>query len=241
VAGCASADPTRYVLNGVLFSPADGGRLVATDGKRLACAPARVPGREFILPTAAARVLAHPDFLSRDAAVMQADDADAPDGRYVQFRSGPHTLIAITIEGNYPDYRHAIPGNPAETVTIPDTHKSSAISWLRSLRGKAGSVRLSWETPGHMTLTQQLANDTAATIRVPAGITGNPPVIAFHPGYLADALEIGNDICLTDPLSPAIIRHPSGNFCVLMCVRLAITEHAWDSPPEQAEAEQEAA
>jgi hypothetical protein len=84
---------------------------------RLACAPARVTGQEFILRTAATHVLAQPDFLSRDAAVMQPDN---PDGAHVQFRSGPHTLIAKTIEGSYPDYRCAIPGNPAETVTVAD-------------------------------------------------------------------------------------------------------------------------
>jgi DNA polymerase III sliding clamp (beta) subunit (PCNA family) len=138
VAGCASKDETRYVLNGVLFSPADGGRLIATDGKRLACAPARVTGQEFILRTAATHVLAHPDFLSRDAAVMQPDN---PDGAHVQFRSGPHTLIAKMIEGSFPDYRCAIPGNPTETVTVPDTHKHSAIAWLRSLRGRTMSVK----------------------------------------------------------------------------------------------------
>ncbi len=32
VAGCASTDETRYVLNGVLFNPEDGGVLIATDG-----------------------------------------------------------------------------------------------------------------------------------------------------------------------------------------------------------------
>jgi hypothetical protein len=50
VAGCASTDATRYVINGVLFSPDNGGTLIATNGRQLAGAPARVTGREFILP-----------------------------------------------------------------------------------------------------------------------------------------------------------------------------------------------
>jgi len=50
VADCASNVATRYVLNGVLFTPEDGGRLVATDGRRLASAPAEVPPIPFILP-----------------------------------------------------------------------------------------------------------------------------------------------------------------------------------------------
>ena len=43
VAGCASQDSTRQTLNGVYFTPEDGGRLVATDGRLLACCPAVVP------------------------------------------------------------------------------------------------------------------------------------------------------------------------------------------------------
>ncbi len=52
VAECVSTDATRYILNGVYFTPEDGGRLIATDGRRLAGTPARVPSREFVLPTA---------------------------------------------------------------------------------------------------------------------------------------------------------------------------------------------
>ncbi|MEY3897055.1 MAG: polymerase beta subunit, central domain [Verrucomicrobiota bacterium] len=43
VAVCASTDATRHILNAVHFNPNDGGMLIATDEKRLAGAPARVP------------------------------------------------------------------------------------------------------------------------------------------------------------------------------------------------------
>ena len=82
----------------MLFSPDKGGILIASDGRRLAGAPARVPGREFVLPNAAVQVLGHPDFNARDAAILQPEAGESP---HVQFRSGPHTLIARTIEGNY--------------------------------------------------------------------------------------------------------------------------------------------
>lgn len=74
VAGCASTDATRYILNGVLFSPDDGGLLVATDDRRLAGASVRFSGREFILPSAAAHALLHPDFAARDATIRQSED-----------------------------------------------------------------------------------------------------------------------------------------------------------------------
>jgi hypothetical protein len=37
------------MLNGLHFTAEDGGLLIATDGKRLVGAPARVPGRSFTL------------------------------------------------------------------------------------------------------------------------------------------------------------------------------------------------
>ena len=221
VAGCASTDATRYVLNGVLFSPDDGGTLIATNGRQLAGAPARVTGREFILPNAAVRVLGFPDFTGRDAAIQQPEEGK---GTHVQFRSGPHTLIARTIEGQYPNYRQVIPREFLADATIPETHRPALISWLRSLAGKDGHknyVRLTWEKPGHLTLTLRDSDETDSHIHVPVTISGEgrPPVIAFAPGYLADALAIGPTLRLIDGLSPGMASDPSGTFCVIMPCR----------------------
>jgi hypothetical protein len=57
---------------------------------------------------------------------------------------------------------------------------------------------------------------------VPVEIHGNPPVIAFNARFLADALEIGSTLCLSDELSPGICRHPTGRFCVIMPMRVTI-------------------
>ncbi len=213
VAGCASTDATRYVLNGVWFSTDDGGILIATDGRRLAGAPARFGGREFVLPNPAVHVLAHPDFLAREAAIQQPDD---PEKFHIQFRSGPHTLIAKMIEGNYPGYRHVIPGYLPESVTIPETHRPAVVSWLRTLRGRLNSVRLTWEKPGHLTLTHRDCDTVGATLQVPVTIEGTPPAMSFDPHYLADALVIGSTLHLVDGLNPGKTTDPSGNFCVLM-------------------------
>ena len=217
VAGCASTDATRSVLNGVLFSPDDGGILIATDGRRLAGAPARFAGREFILPCAAVHVLGLPDFAGRDASIQQPEEGKEP---HIQFRSGPHTLIARAIEGQYPNYRQVIPSEFVADATVPDTRRPALISWLRSLDGKGNSVRLTWDKPGHLTLTLRDSDTTAARIDVPVTTTGQPPVIAFGPAYLADALAIGSTLRLIDGLSPGMAVDPSsGNFCVLMPCR----------------------
>jgi hypothetical protein len=92
------------------------------------------------------------------------------------------------------------------------------------LDGKGGHgnyVRLTWEKPGHLTLTLRDSEETGTQIHVPVTISGEdrPPVIAFAPGYLGDALEIGSTIRLIDGLSPGMTSDPSGSFCVLMPCR----------------------
>jgi len=112
-------------------------------------------------------------------------------------------------------------------ATIPETHRSALISWLRSLDGKGGKgshqnyVRLTWENPGHLTLTLRDSDETGTHIHVPVSISGEsrPPVIAFAPGYLADALAIGSTLRLIDGISPGMTSDPSGTFCVIMPCR----------------------
>jgi DNA polymerase III beta subunit, C-terminal domain len=108
-----------------------------------------------------------------------------------------------------------------QSITIPETHKAALIAWLRSLKGKSNSVRLTWEKPGHVTLNHRDYETVGATIEVRVTTEGNPPVIAFEPKYLADALEIGATLLLADSLNPGMTTAPSGNFCVLMSKRFS--------------------
>lgn len=223
IAGCASIDETRYVLNGVFFTPEDSGRLIATDGRRLASTPAEVPPTSFILPNQSVTVLAHPDFAKSDAEVrlQKVDETE-----WISIRSGNHLLMSKIIEGTYPNYRQVIPNHAPELVTLSPDHRTSVIKWLRGLTDHVSAVNLSWEKKGHLTLTQRSESDGSAVLRVPAEIEGNPPLIAFHAAYMADALKIGSTLCLSDELSPGICRHPSGRFCVVMPMRVTIATTA---------------
>ena len=174
--------------------------------------------------------MAYPDFTTRDAAILQPKKTDSP---HIQFRSGPHTLIARTIEGQYPNYRQVIPHEFLADATIPETHRAAVISWLKSLDGRSPTVRLTWETPGHLTLTHWDYGTAQATIQVPVsiseggGVDGKPPTISFAPRYLAEALAIGPVLRLIDGISPGLTSGPSGCYCVIMPCRL--TEEATNS------------
>ena len=220
VAGCASTDNTRHILNGVLFTPDDGGRLVATDGRRLACSPATVPPQSFILPSTACHILGHPDFTADPATITWIDHKE-PEQCRVAIRCGRHMLVSKPLDGNYPNYKQVIPADANQMAVIPHDRKPGLIAWLRSLGKKDCSVRLEWHKRGQLTLSHRDPNGHSATMQVPVEIHGSPPVIAFDARYLADALEIGSTLCLSDELSSGLCRHPTGRFCVLMPLRAA--------------------
>jgi DNA polymerase III sliding clamp (beta) subunit (PCNA family) len=221
VAGCASTDTTRHILNGVLFTPDDGGRVVATDGRRLACCPASVPPQSFVLPNAACHILGHPDFTG-DIATITWIDHKEPEQRRVAIKCGRHQLVSTPLVGNYPNYKQVVPAHAQELAVIPHDRKPGLIAWLRSLGKDQASVRLDWHKCGQLTLTHRDAKGHSATMQVSVEIHGNPPVIAFSAHYLADALEIGGALCLSDEMSPGICRHPAGRFCVIIPMRVTI-------------------
>jgi len=235
VAGCASTDTTRQILNGVFFTPEDGGRLVATDGRRLACCPASVPPQEFVLPAAACHILGHPDFTA-DVATITCIDHKESEQRRVAIQCGRHLLVSRPLVGSYPNYKQVIPSFANELAVIPHDRKPGLIAWLHSLGKDQCSVRLDWNKRGQLTLSHRDANGHSATMQVPVEIHGNPPVTAFNARYLADALEIGGTLCLSDELSPGICRHPTGRFCVIMPMRVTIpagTNAAVSAPQQQ--------
>lgn len=232
VSGCASNDATRHILNGVFFTPEDGGQLVATNGKLLACCPAEVPPQSFVLPNLAAQILQQTAFAS-DLVKFTWLEVEDTETKRVAFRCGRHLLVATILTGNYPNFRQVIPTQAKELVVIPHDRKPGLIAWLRSLGKEPRSVRLSWLKRDQLTLTHRDANGRSSTMQVPVEIHGKPPVIAFHPVYLAQALEIGSTLCLSDELSPGICRHPAGRFCVLMPMRVVNSE---STQPEKAKA-----
>jgi len=124
-----------------------------------------------------------------------------------------------------------IPHEFLADATIPETHRPALISWLRTLDGRSPTVHLTWETPGHLTLTHWDSGMAQATIKVPVGISGEvqPPAISFAPRYLAEALAIGPVLRLIDGISPGLTANQSGCYCVIMPCRFTeVAEEAGD-------------
>ncbi len=217
VAGCAATGEGQVILNGVLFTPTAGGHLVATDSHRLACIPATVPARGFVLPNAAVRVLTHPDFRGYENEVTLPDRKDDP---YVMFRAWDHLMVVRLPQGHYPDRRLVIPEGMTELATLADDRRVAVIAWLRFLPDTRTPVHLGWEIRGCLTLTQRATSNSQAMMQVPAQIRGRPPAVAFHPRHLADALEIGSTLSMRDDVTPIVCHHPGGGFCLLTPVSI---------------------
>lgn len=242
VASCASSQESRHVLNGVYFTPEDGGMLVATDGRRLAGAPATVPpAAGFILPNGAVHILAHPDFGSRACTVtITAQQKEKENDRVVSFQSENHLLVSRTITGDYPNWKQVVPREMVASVTIAEDRRPAIVSWLRSLRGQDGSVTLRHKKSDILQLTHATNGKEASTVEVAATQTGNIPAIALDPAYLATALEIAPTLWLTNSISPVVARRADGVFCVVMPMRLS-SGAAGPSPDTKASSTDQAA
>lgn len=215
----ASEDETRYVLNGVLLTPSEGGCAVATDGRRLI--QLRVPSTPLpcILPTKLCKMLAALKPTAAQATIQLDRNAfGTPYGSHVILRLGSVTVHSKLIEGNFPNFKQVIPPSAETTSAITFTDPPAVAAWLNTLRYDKGtfSVRLEPHSPSSVDLIH-----TSGRITATAYLQDGPPVISFNPHFLAAALTaIGGTLYLSDGESPGVMRCP-GSLAVLMPMRTA--------------------
>ncbi|MBN8461189.1 MAG: hypothetical protein J0M04_25475, partial [Verrucomicrobia bacterium] len=80
------------------------------------------------------------------------------------------------------------------------------------------------------------SDSETVSIRVPAAVSGEVPVIAYDPAHFADVLAIGSALRFTDGMSPTLLTAPDGTLCVLMptrCHASSAIRHATASPATQ--------
>ena len=224
VSRCASRDETRQVLNGVQFTPEDGGLVVATDGRRLAAAPAGVPTQAFVLPSPAVHVLGAKAFAGQSCRVTLWGAEEDEGERRVCFESDSHRLISRCIDGNYPNWKQVVPRDMVASVTIPEDRRKALMAWLRGLAGRDHSVLLTCRKRRELRFTQATADGNQASLSVPVEITGQPSPVAVNPAFLADALSIASCLWITDEMSPVVARRLDGALCVVMPMRISGAE-----------------
>ncbi|MBN8459837.1 MAG: hypothetical protein J0M04_18560 [Verrucomicrobia bacterium] len=77
------------------------------------------------------------------------------------------------------------------------------------------------DQPGQLGITLEDSDSDSETvsIRVPAAVSGEVPVIAYDPAHFADVLAIGSALRFTDGMSATLLTAPDGTLCVLMPTR----------------------
>ncbi len=218
-----STDETRYVLNGILFSFKDNLlTMVATDGRRLAMVEQELEFPqsheiEFIVPTKAVNELSR----------LLGDEGEVTikvTGSQAGFDMGRSLLVTKLIEGNYPNYRQVIPGEPKERIQIERESFLRSVSRVSLLASeKSNSVKLQF-APGNVEIVAASQDIGEARESMAIPYKGPTMTIAFNPEFLMAPLRnlSADEITLNliDEISPGVIRVGSTFLYVLMPMRV---------------------
>jgi DNA polymerase-3 subunit beta len=207
----ASADETRYNLNGVYFErlPETGVlRMVATDGHRLAYVdrdlgvPSEGLEQGVIIPRKALIELKR---------LLDEEDADEVEigfeGNNGLVRKQGVTLVMRLIEGEFPNYRQVIPKELSHQLTLPIEPLRQVlrrVALLSSERSRAVKLQL---TAGLLRLSSSNPDLGEAQEDLDVDYAGKELTIAFNARYLLDCLGVLTakevKLSLQDEHSPA--------------------------------------
>jgi len=210
----ASADETRYNLNGVYFEvlPDTGKiRMVATDGHRLAYLD-RVIAAD--LSGLSSGVIFPRKGLAELKRLVDEEDADEVElgfeGNSGVARRGGVTLLMRLIEGEFPNYRQVLPKPPRFALVLerePLVHALRRVSVLSVERSR--SVKLEVQE-GRLQISSSNPDLGEGHEELEIDYAGDPISLGFNARYLLDALGVIQakeiQLGLQDELSPAQIR-----------------------------------
>lgn len=187
---------------------------------------------QFILPAKAVSVI-QSSLPKASRKNTGADDAEIviqwdADYSTFTFNNGEHTvqITSKLIQGNYPNYKHVIPGEAKERIRFDREAFLHAIETADKLTTeKANSVKLTFSA-NLLTVTANSPGNGQAAATVPINYAGKEFAIAFNPAYLIDALQsldvaeiVGEFI---DELSPGVFKIQSQPWLyVVMPMRLS--------------------
>ncbi|MFC1497502.1 DNA polymerase III subunit beta [Verrucomicrobiota bacterium] len=219
----ASADETRYVLNGVLLS-FKGNKLivVATDGRRLALVEHEIEfpkeaETNVILPTKTVTELLH----------TLADDGELKiyvSDKQATFEFGETLIASKLIDGTYPNFKQVIPAACEERVAIERESLLAALKRVSMVTfNKTNATRLTF-AKNKVVMSAIVPDVGEAREVIPIKYSGKEITVAFNAEYMMDPLRnLTSDeifVELTDDLSPGVIKCDIPFLYVLMPMRV---------------------
>jgi DNA polymerase III subunit beta len=230
VARSASRDESRPVLTGILVR-FEAGKLVmvATDSYRLSVKEteleAAAPELEAIIPARALQELARlSGFGGGDTIELGVHEnhvvfgATSPAG-------GDAWLTTRRIDGQFPNYRQLLPESFEVELAIGRSELYDVVRRVAVLALRNSPIRLRF-TEGELTVSTQTQDVGEAKESLPVAYTGEEFLIGFNAEFLRDGVDSikGDEVLLKliNPLRPAILVDPAGDFTYLiMPIRLA--------------------
>jgi DNA polymerase III subunit beta len=220
----ASADETRYILNGTLMSfKAGKATLVATDGRRLALAE-----HELEFPKESEADLVVPTKAVNEVLRILKDEGTVKiyaNKNQVAFECGETLLISKLIEGTYPNFRQVIPSQCEQRIAVERELFLTALRRVALLTSeKSSSIRLTFGK-NKLKVSASSPDVGEAYENLPIKYTGKEIAVAFNPEYIMEPLRnLANDeiyVELTDELSPGVIKCDIPFIYVLMPMRVS--------------------
>lgn len=225
-----STEQTRFYLNGIYFlyeEREDGGALVAaaTDGHRLA--KAEIPAPEGCADMDAVIVPRKTVHEARKIAEEQTEPVTVrvSQGK-ISFAFASGTLISKLVEGNFPQYKQALPQQEQHMMQIYKEHLGKAIDRVSTVATDKTRAIYMTVTAGEMTLRAKSEANSAAEEQIEVSYDGPDAEIVFNYRYITDVLAtVDGDTAqfyFSDPREAVVIRDPvcEGVLYVIMPMRL---------------------
>lgn len=185
----AAREPGRYAMHGVLTEVEnDTLRLVATDGRRLALASARVdagstPPRPSIVPTKGMQLFCR--VISDPLDQIQLSLGE----NQVGLKTKNAEIFARLIDGEFPRYAAVVPGESTNVVEADRDLFGKKLRLVANVTGdEARAVRLNL-SKNQLELFGQSAGRGEARAHMEVDFKGKSAEIAFNPDYVIDGLK----------------------------------------------------
>jgi DNA polymerase-3 subunit beta len=223
VAYAAGQEESRYAINGVFvkLSKRDV-EVVATDARRLAMVRKKLPRdtklqRSAILPLKLVGML-------KKLAAGQKDMGLVLRENEAVFACGPGQLVGRLVEGTYPKYEEAIPGDCDKTVRVDREALRSALKQAVNFTTEETRSVTMRPSKGKVVVEASVAERGEASIVVESDYGGPELEVAFNPQYVLDAIgRLEKDVVdlrLRDASRPGLISEGKEYLSVIMPVRL---------------------
>ena len=224
VAFSISNDPTRYNLNGILFTPVgEGMDLVATDGHRLAKTTVNGPNplKEGVIVSSKA--------VGELSRLLKESNAGTHEwgvkGGSLAYRRAGLTFVARLIDGTFPDYTQVVPKMDGAFATCQRSALADVLKRVTLMTAdKASSVQMTL-TDGRMDLTSRNPDVGDASDCVNIDYSGPELKLNLNGRYLLEMLASVEEpviqIHIEGDTSPVCIRpvNDQAHVAVIMPMR----------------------